>query len=225
MVRTVRPAVLAPFPTQRRRRNRPIAIKPEHRIERSGRQFVLYAGLLDEAHQQGLKAIKTTLLQIPHASNGLVAIVAAEATTERGTFSGLGDADPENVARVMLPHLIRLAETRAKARALRDAVNVSMVAVEELGPDLDERPAAAAPTSSQPAGNVVPIRQQDDEQEPTERQWGAIKALARKAGLSDAELTAFCERSIGLPFFSLTRRDASNLITALQEEEKAAAHA
>ena len=49
--------------------------------------------------------------------------------------SGIGDADPSNVSPMMKGHLLRMAETRAKARALRDAVNVGMAALEELGPE------------------------------------------------------------------------------------------
>jgi hypothetical protein len=47
-------------------------------------------------------------------------------------FTGIGDANPRNVNRNIANHLIRMAETRAKARALRDAFNVGMTAVEEL---------------------------------------------------------------------------------------------
>ena len=53
----------------------------------------------------------------------------------RRETSGIGDAEPRNVSAEMKPHLLRMAETRAKARALRDAVNVGMAALEELGPD------------------------------------------------------------------------------------------
>jgi hypothetical protein len=108
-------------------------MKREFVINRNGKDYVLYAGLLDLAHQQGLKAIKTQLIQAPGSDNGQVAICLAEVTTEKGTFTGIGDADPGNVSRMMATALIRMAETRAKARALRDAVNVGMAALEELG--------------------------------------------------------------------------------------------
>jgi hypothetical protein len=122
-------------------------------ITRQGKQYVLFAGLLDEAHGLGLKGIDTDLIQIPDESNGNVAIVKATAEMEdERRFSGIGDASPENVGRNIAPHLIRMAETRAKARALRDAVNVGATAMEELS-DGDD-----APPASSPRGRPTPIR-------------------------------------------------------------------
>src|SRR5829696_7266479 len=89
-------------------------MREEYMIERQGKRFVLYAGLLEEAHSRGLRSIETELLQVPSKENGEVAIV-------------------KNVNRTIAPHLIRMAETRAKARALRDAINVGVTAFEELG--------------------------------------------------------------------------------------------
>src|SRR5919202_5166505 len=108
----------------KRRHRKRLNVKKEYIITRQGKDFVLYEGLLDEAHQQGLKRISTTLIQIPHDDNGSMAVVQAEVETEKGTFSGIGDATPQNVNRMIAPHLLRMAETRAKARALRDAVNI-----------------------------------------------------------------------------------------------------
>jgi len=122
-------------------------MRDEFLITRQGKQYVLFAGLLDEAHSRGLRGIDTELIQVPDGQNGNVAIVKATAEMEDGRhFSGIGDASPENVGRNIAPHLIRMAETRAKARALRDAVNVGATALEELS-DGDDAP---------PADNFVP---------------------------------------------------------------------
>jgi hypothetical protein len=140
-------------------------VRDEFMITRQGKQYVLFAGLLDEAHSLGLKGIDTDLIQIPDESNGNVAIVKATAEMDdERRFSGIGDASPENVGRNIAPHLIRMAETRAKARALRDAVNVGATAMEELS-DGDD-----APPASSPRGRPTPIRggRQNSAQAPAE---------------------------------------------------------
>lgn len=115
-------------------------MRDEFMITRQGKQYVLFAGLLDEAHSRGLRGIDTDLIQVPDESNGNVAVVKATVEMEDGrTFSGIGDASPANVGRNIVPHVIRMAETRAKARALRDAVNVGSTALEELS-DGDDAP-------------------------------------------------------------------------------------
>lgn len=116
--------------------NTTAAIDSRFIVNRQGKEFVLYAGLLDLAHRSGLAGIKTTLLQAPAEANGWTAIVHAEVTTSTGTFSGIGDANTANTGKMVSLHYIRMAETRAKARALRDCLNVGgLCTLEELGPD------------------------------------------------------------------------------------------
>lgn len=117
------------------------------------KDVVLYAGLLNQAHEEGLARVRTSILQIPTGENGHLAIIKAEVETTKGLFEAVGDACPENVDEFLAPHLIRVAETRAKARALRDAVNVGVVSYEELdGVSLnrDSSPGSGAPSSRAP---------------------------------------------------------------------------
>ena len=123
-----------------------MTVRDEFMITRQGKQYVLFAGLLDEAHQKGLSSIDTELVQVPTEENGRVAVVKARVEMEDGrTFSGIGDASPGNVGPNIGPHIIRMAETRAKARALRDAVNVGATALEELSDGDDIPPASYLP--------------------------------------------------------------------------------
>ena len=103
-----------------------------------GKDFVLYAGLLDLAHQRGLFRLEVETIQFPNDDNGKEAICRAIAETHEGhIFSDIGDASPKNTNRIIVPHILRMASTRAKARALRDMTNIGMTCLEELG-DMDE---------------------------------------------------------------------------------------
>ncbi len=112
-----------------------------------GKDYVLYGGLLELARQHGLKRITTGIVQIPSPNNGMYAVVEAEIETEDGLFKEVGDASPESVNRAIQPHILRMAATRAKARAMRDAVGIDLVALEELGDVLpqDEIPGLESP--------------------------------------------------------------------------------
>lgn len=180
-------------------------------IERQGRRFVLYAGLLDEAHARGLRSIETELLQAPSPENGEVAIVRAVVRTEEGKFSGIGDASPENVNRSIAPHLIRMAETRAKARALRDAINVGVTAYEELG---DEEVVEPQRSAGQGEPQRAAARAQDGKGSlpATRKQLNYLEALIADA-VEDG-IPKF-EEMVGKPLAELTREEASEWIGRL----------
>ena len=188
-------------------------------IERQGKRFVLYAGLLEEAHSRGLRSIETELLQVPAAENGDVAIVRAVVRMEEGKFAGIGDASPQNVGRMIAPHLIRMAETRAKARALRDAINVGVTAFEELGGDVgaDERSqgyeAQAAPRQ-QASGNgrQAAVEENRGGLPATRKQLNYLEALV--ADVVEDGIDKF-EEMVGKPIGELTREEASEWIGRL----------
>ena len=204
-------------------------MREEYMIERQGKRFVLYAGLLEEAHERGLRSIETDLLQVPDADNGEVAIVKAVVRTEDGKYTGIGDASPDNVGRNIVPHIIRMAETRAKARALRDAINVGVTAFEELGDDVVE----SAGVSQQPrrAQQAQALQSQDGgsqraaskgevakgevakgEMPATKKQLNYLEALISDA-VEDG-ISKF-EEMVGKPVGEFTREEASEWIGRL----------
>ena len=212
-------------------------MREEFLITRQGKQYVLFQGLLDEAHSLGLKGIDTDLIQIPDESNGNVAIVKATAEMEdERRFSGIGDASPENVGRNIAPHLIRMAETRAKARALRDAVNVGATAMEELSDGDDAPPAPSARSRPTPirGGRQGSAQSAPEEQEeppngqaqkpPTSKRGGKarksqvdlLKTLAVEwRGENGVERL---ETRLGKPLTELTRTEADEWIDRLTPE-------
>jgi hypothetical protein len=97
------------------------------------KDFVLYAGLLDLGHQKGILKIDVEPLQLPTAENGHMAICKATVLSKSGeVFTDVGDANPQNCHPRVAKHLLRMASTRAIARALRSMTNVGMTALEEI---------------------------------------------------------------------------------------------
>ena len=103
-----------------------------------GKDFVVYSGLLDLAHQLGLLSIYVEVVQLPSKENGNEAICKAITYSKDGqSFVDFGDANPQNVNSLVKNHILRVAATRAKARTLRDMTNIGMTCLEELGGDED----------------------------------------------------------------------------------------
>ncbi|HEX2742298.1 MAG TPA: hypothetical protein VHM69_17795 [Rubrobacter sp.] len=195
-------------------------MREEYMIERQGKRFVLYAGLLEEAHERGLRSIETELLQVPGVENGDVAIARAVVRTEDGKFSGIGDASPANVNRAIAPHVIRMAETRAKARALRDAINVGVTAFEELGGD-DEL-AVPQGAAKAPARTVASGTSTKEEAQAKEEGRGELPATRKQLNYLEALISDVVEDGIskfedmvGKQVSELTREEASEWIGRL----------
>ena len=199
-----------------------------------GKEAVAYAELLSMGHEAGLKGIQTQLLVTPNEENGRLAIVKATVEIEVGRFEGLGDADPTNVESFLAPHLIRVAEDRAKARALRDAVNCGIVSEVELvgslpeatvrdpGPGAPDPPPPSRPRfSNGSAGRGTPprgARQSNggDQGPMSEAQRRYLFRLAAGRGYPGARGEEFLKEQLGVArLIDATRADASALIDEL----------
>ena len=98
-----------------------------------GREFVKYPGLLDLGHQKGISQIEVEVVQLPTADNGHFAVCKANVVSKTGdSFVDIGDANPQNCSSKVAKHLLRMASTRAIARALRSFCNIGISALEEI---------------------------------------------------------------------------------------------
>lgn len=189
-----------------------IAIKNDAGTVVGEREFITYNGLLAVAHELGLDAIETNIEEMPTEANGQTAVVRAVVKGKAGLFTGLGDASPNNVNRKVARHLLRVAETRAKARALRDLCNISMLALEELGGDDEVELApqsARRHSASRPAGRFISDNQK--------------RALWRKANALGHEGDAahrFLVGALGCDPARATREQASKLLDTLMGAER-----
>lgn len=141
-----------------------MAIDDRFIIRLSGREYPQYAGILGEAHRRGLVAIETELIQIPTEANDATAIVKATVTMEGmngkiRTFTDWGDASPANTSKTIATALIRMASTRAKGRALRDAIDCGSTMLEELPEqEIQKAHRESEPRRSQGTGDRAPRR-------------------------------------------------------------------
>lgn len=138
----------------------------QQRPQQGGRQEQMaktprFADILDIAYSQhGLKRVATEIKQYPNEANKWTTIVHATVVTDRGEFSAIGDANPENAGKMIAPHAIRFAESRAIARALRWATNAGEALDVEMGdyapehPSVQQRPQQTTRPAQQRPANV-----------------------------------------------------------------------
>jgi hypothetical protein len=111
-----------------------------------------YRDALNFAHSVGLLSIKSELIpQLCDIDTGVFVARAVASFADGSEFTGIGDANPGNVNSIIAKHLPRMAETRAKARALGDALNLDSNFSDEFGGDDTEayKPKPAAkPTAT-----------------------------------------------------------------------------
>lgn len=113
-------------------------------VKLQGREYVTFSGLLWTAHDNGLTSINTEI--ISWEPDARAAVVRAVVEGARGRFTAHGDANPDNVGRNIVGACLRMAETRATARALRCYLGIGATALSELPgeqPALTTEPPAA----------------------------------------------------------------------------------
>lgn len=120
-----------------------MALKTDEYVLLKGKPHPLYRGVLREAIENGLTRLVVQLIQFPSPDNGNMAVCSATAVFEGADgkermFTEVGDCDNHNCGSMIAPHKIRMAATRAKGRALRDALGIGDALAEEIGGDFGD---------------------------------------------------------------------------------------
>jgi hypothetical protein len=191
-----------------------------------GKEFVLYAGLLDLAHRKGLKKLVVEILQLPAEENDHTAICRAVAETIEGdVFTDIGDANPTNTNKKIVHHIIRMASTRAKARCLRDLTNVGLCAVEELGDINPDDLGGDNPAPKNAAANGYRIQNGNGNGSGADHavakasiaQVKAIQNIAKRHKITDDDLLKIVQDTYKVTLSELSSPQAAELIRSLQK--------
>jgi len=101
-----------------------------HIVILGDRPYITREGLLYYARKSGqLAGIE---VEIVEKNKDFCLVKATVLTKDGGKFEAFGDASTSNTNRMVSPHLIRMAETRAINRALREAFPIGLCSYEEL---------------------------------------------------------------------------------------------
>jgi len=98
--------------------------------------YVTHSGLLSLARRHRCRGIRVEPVHEfcdPKAARWTFKATVFRSSTCKG-FVGYGDADPSNVSPLLRGSELRIAETRATARALRKAFAIPVCSFEEFGP-------------------------------------------------------------------------------------------
>gem|GEM_PF-927945 len=128
------------------KRERP-KIKPEFVTMIKGKRHIQHQGLVLAAQEDGLRSLVSDWT----FNDAGLSLAHAVAIFEDGRrFENSGDATPENVTPMVKLHFRRVALTRAEARALRNALGIGDVAVEELADTTADEPPVPDMTQALP---------------------------------------------------------------------------
>lgn len=113
---------------------------------RGGKRYPLTKALVSVMGKYGVESIDTEMIE--HDPSRPFACHRAIVTGSRGMYTAHGDCGPKSTSSMILPHYIRMSETRAIGRALRWYLGLGETVFDELGePDQPSpRPAAPAPS-------------------------------------------------------------------------------
>lgn len=184
------------------------SFKNEELVKVQGKIYPVVGGRLRLAHDENKSlSIETIVVQY----NDEATVIQASVKTEKGTFTGLGNASVKR-DRILSNAILELAETRAIARALRFAgYGVEYTGFEEVGDGkIINEPEDAIHTTGE-------IKTADGA---AKAQLSTIFNIAKNLNITNDELRELIQSKTGKSFSKdLSKSDASMVIKLLKEKE------
>jgi len=194
---TVEPVILPPAVTLEAEKevDWKAELKPEEIIKDpvTGQDYVVLAGLWRLATKKGIKHTRVHAVQVPSDANQNNATVMFEVEfLDETSFSALGNSNSNNCKDIYKNYVLTMAESRAKARACRDALNIQICSDEERNQDGDAK---------------TPI---------SELQKDLIKVLMGRRGVSEEEILSRGSRKVA-KLEDLSKLEAASTIDYLNK--------
>lgn len=169
-------------------------------LEKEGDKLPRLKGLQRLAHNNrgGVRAVYSDIRCTPARDNPIAAVTVRYLFTDGTSFAGSADATTKAHDAPYNLHLVAVAESKAEARALRRAFNISAVAAEEVG---------SAPIAGKDNGPIESLQVQ-----------GIMKVGERK-GLNEKEILGLIDRQ-DVTLNDLTSQEGRDLMKALNRYKK-----
>lgn len=169
-------------------------------IEKESKKLPRLCGLQRLAHENrgGVARVSSKIEHTPARDNPIAAVTVNYVFHDGTEFSGSADATTTAHEKPYSLHLVAVAESKAEARALRRAFNISAVSAEEIG---------SAPIAGTDSGPIE------------DTQISGIKILGKRKGLNTQEMLDLINSDAG-SLDELTAPQGRELMKKLNKAKK-----
>lgn len=166
-------------------------IPAEDKWAEGGKEYPYLRGLKNLAYKYrgGVREVKSEVVKAPSVNiqekgnvpDCIAAVTVTYVFADGTSFAGSADASYKAHSAPFNLHLVAIAESKAEARAIRRAFNISQVSKEEMG--------------TPPSEEELKEEAEKESDKISDTQIHAIKSMASKKKVSQAELLAKLGRS------------------------------
>jgi hypothetical protein len=173
------------------------ALRPEEILKKDGREYVFLRGLERLAKERGISEATSRILATPSPESPCAVVTYGFRFYDGGYYEGSADATINNCDKGFRLYLTAMAESRAKARALRTAFGISLCSVEEIAAE--------------------PVEEDETQVSANDQQKFLIKHLATKGNIPMTEVL----KSANVENIDdLTKSEAKGLIATLNKPRR-----